>query len=60
MHSVWIKAGMIAWMFLVVFVYLLLWGSPEFWLFMERFGLAGVLQALKSWLEPFFTANYLA
>ncbi len=60
MHSIWIKTILIAWMFLTVFIYLVLFGSPEFWLFVERLGLLNVLQGLNSWLKPFFTANYLS
>ncbi len=59
-HLIWIKAILIAWMFLVVFIYLLLFGSPEFWLFINRLGLLNVLQAWRSLLEPFFTADYLS
>ena len=60
MYSVWAKIIIGAWMFLVVFTYLLLLGPPEFWLFIERLGFLNILQAWKSWLEPFFTANYLS
>jgi len=60
MHSVWVKAILTVWMFLVVFIYLLLFGPPEFWSFIERLGFLNVLQAWRSWLEPFFTAEYLS
>jgi len=59
-YSVWVKVILSVWMFLVVFIHLLLFGSPEFWLFIERLGLLNILQAWRSWLEPFFTANYLS
>lgn len=59
MRSIWIKVVFTIWMFLVIFVYLLLFGSAEFWLFTERLGFLRVLQTWKSWLEPFFTASYL-
>jgi len=59
-HPGWVKAVVATWMFIVVFASLILFGPPEIWLFMERLGLATVLQSLKSWLEPFFTADYMA
>jgi hypothetical protein len=59
-YSICIKAILVVWMFLTVFMYLLLFGSPEFWFFVDRLGLSGVLVAWRSWLEPFFTANYLS
>jgi len=59
-YSVWVKAIFSAWIFLVIFIYLLLFGSPEFWLFTERLGLLNMLQSWRSWLEPFFTADYLS
>ncbi len=60
MHSVWVKAIIGIWMFFVVFTYLLLFGPPEFWLFIGRLGLLPLFQSWKSWLEPFFTADYLS
>ncbi len=57
---VWVKAILVLWIFLIVFIYLLLFGPPEFWSFIERLGLLNVLQSWKSWLEPFFTADYLS
>lgn len=59
-HSLWGKAIFAGWMFLVMFVYLILFGPPEFWLFAERSGFWSMFQAWKSWLEPFFTAYYLS
>jgi hypothetical protein len=58
--SVWVKAILCGWMFLVVFIYLLLFGPPEFWLFIERLGFVDGLQIWRAWLEPFFTAEYLS
>ncbi len=60
MQSVWVKVILAAWIFLAIFLYLLLFGPPEFWSFIERFGLLNVLQAWRAWLQPFFTADYLA
>jgi len=60
MHSVWIKIIIGIWMLLVVFIYLLLFGPPEFWFFIQRLDLFDLLKAWRSWLEPFFTADYLS
>ena len=60
LSSVWIKTVLCSWMFFIVFLYLLLFGPPEFWLFIERLGLNNLLQSWRSWLEPFLTANYLS
>jgi hypothetical protein len=59
-RSVWMKVVIALWMVLVLFTYVLLFGPPEFWLFLDRLGLSSILQAWKSWLEPFFTADYLS
>ena len=55
-YSIWVKVILDIWMFLVVFLYLLLLGPPEFWLFIDRLGLSNILEACKLWLQPFFTA----
>ena len=57
---VWTKIMFGLWMVIVIFVHLLLFGPPEFWLFIERLGLLGLLQGWASWLAPFFTAGYLS
>ena len=57
---VWVKAFICLWMSLVIFVYLLLFGPPEFWVFIQRLGVLEILQAWASWLASFLTADYLS
>ncbi len=47
------------WMFLAVFVYLLLFGPPEFWSISDRMGVGDLFQQWHAWLQPYFTAVYL-
>lgn len=58
--TIWIKALVCLWMFLAIFVYLLLFGPPEFWLFVQRLGVLETLQGWASWLQPFLRADYLS
>jgi hypothetical protein len=53
------KVGIFFWMLAVIFVYLLLFGSPEFWFITERLGLSKIFQVWRDWLAPFFNAGYL-
>jgi len=55
-----VKIGVFFWMFIVIFVYLLLFGPPEFWFFMDRIGLYDNLLGWVSWLQSFFSAGYLS
>jgi hypothetical protein len=48
------------WMFLTVFLYLLLFGPPEFWSICQRLGIGQIFQQWQAWLQPYFTADYLA
>ncbi len=59
-YSVWVKAVLMAWIFLFLFIHLLLFGPPEFWSFIERLGFLNMLQSWRSWLEPLFKADYLS
>ena len=56
----WVKALVCLWMLLAVFVNMLLFGPPEFWLFVQRLGVLETLQAWASWLQPFLRADYLS
>ena len=56
----WVKIIIAAWMFTVIFVYLLLFGPPEFWSICERIGVMYTLQQWQAWLQPYFTAGYLS
>lgn len=48
------------WILAVIFVYLTLFGPPEFWRLAERLRLADEFVRFQTWLRPFFTANYLS
>lgn len=48
------------WMFLAVFLYLLLFGPPEFWSVLDRMGVGYIFQQWSAWLQPYFTASYLS
>jgi hypothetical protein len=48
------------WMFLAVFVFLLLFGPPEFWSICQRMGVGYIFQHWEAWLQPYFTAGYQA
>jgi hypothetical protein len=52
------KISLCAWMGAVTFVFLLLFGPPEFWSVVQRLGVYGKLHQLQVWLQPFFTAGY--
>lgn len=54
------KICIIFWMFVIIFVYLLLFGPPEFWSISERLGLSRLFQELQGVLQPLFTAVYLS
>jgi hypothetical protein len=54
-----IKIGIFLWMFIVIFLYLLLFGPPEFWSILERLGLGYFFRVWRDALQPFFTAGYL-
>ena len=53
------RMGIFFWMFVVIFIYLLLFGPPEFWSIVDRLGLNHFLYSLRDWLQPFLTAGYL-
>ena len=55
-----VKILVCLWMFLAVFVYLLLFGPPEFWSISDRMGIGYIFQQWQAWLQPYFTAGYLA
>lgn len=52
------KIAIFIWMFLVLFVYLLLYGSNEFSWLLKQSGLFALLQPLRDVLFEFFTASY--
>jgi len=54
-----VKIGVFFWMFAVIFVYLLLFGPPEFWSILERLGLGYFFRVWRDALQPFLTAGYL-
>jgi hypothetical protein len=59
--SVGLKIGLCAWMGAVMFVFLVLFGPPEFWSVVQRLGIVyGKLCQLQVWLQSFFTAGYLS
>ena len=53
------KVGIFFWMLAVIFLYLLLFGPPEFWFIIGRLGFNKVFRVWHEWLEPFFKAGYL-
>ncbi len=55
-----VKMGIFFWMFSIIFVYLLLFGPPEFWSISERIGLSRLFQEWRGVLQPVFTAAYLS
>ena len=54
-----VMMGIIFWMITVIFLYLLLFGPPEFWSISERLGFSHLFQICRDWLQPFFIAGYL-
>jgi hypothetical protein len=58
--SIIVKIGIVFWMFSIIFVYLLLFGPPEFWSISERIGVSSVFQEWRGLLQPLFTAVYLS
>lgn len=54
-----VKMGIFFWMFSVIFIYLLLFGPPEFWSISKRLGFSNFFKVCRDWLQPFFTAGYL-
>jgi hypothetical protein len=54
-----VKMGVFLWMIIVIFVYLLLFGPPEFWSISEQSGLGHYFHVWRDALLPFFTAGYL-
>ncbi len=55
-----VKIGIVFWMFFIVFMYLLLFGPPEFWSILEMIGISSVFQEWRGLLQPLFTAVYLS
>lgn len=55
-----IKTIIFFWMFIVIFVFLLLFGPPEFWSIADRIGLRVFFKDIRNWLQPFLEAGYLA
>jgi hypothetical protein len=55
-----VKILVCLWMCLAVFLYLLLFGPPEFWSIFNRMGIGYIFQQWQTWLQPYFTAGYLA
>jgi len=58
LHKKTLKVAVLLWMAVIMFVYLLLFGPPEFWWLMQRLGLDVALQPIRAWLTQFFTAGY--
>jgi hypothetical protein len=54
-----LKTIIFFWMLIVVFVFLILFGPPEFWSISERLGLGHFFRVGRDWLEPYFIAGYL-
>lgn len=60
MDPVWsMKIDIFIWMALIVFIELILYGSPEWWLLMERLGFSQSLNDLHLWLKSILSARYL-
>lgn len=55
-----LKIGLFFWMCLIVSVYLILFGPPEFWALAQRVGFQDLLYKLQAWIRPFLTAEYLS
>ena len=55
-----LKIGLCVWMGAVMFVFLLLFGPPEFWSVMQRLDVPIKLYQLQVWLQSFFTSGYLS
>jgi hypothetical protein len=58
LHLTTIRIGIFFWMVLVIFVYLLLFGPPEFWSISTRLGFRSFFEACRDLLRPFFTAAH--
>ena len=58
--SVWIKLLLCIWMEAVIFIFLIMFGPPQFWSIVQRLGIYGELMKLQGLLTPFFTASYLS
>jgi hypothetical protein len=56
---IWVKMCVLLWMVIVIFVYLLLFGPPEFWSILDRLGLGYFFRVWRDALQPFLTAGYL-
>jgi hypothetical protein len=54
-----VKVGIFFWMFIVILVYLSLFGPPEFWSIVERLGIWYFFKEVHVWLRPFLEAGYL-
>lgn len=52
------KVVVLLWVLAVTFVYILFFGPPEFWWLLEQIGLREPINALRSWLLPYFTSGY--
>jgi hypothetical protein len=51
---------LVLWMCAVIFSFVMLHGSQEFWSLAGRLGLIKMLQGFNAWLLPYFTAGYLS
>jgi hypothetical protein len=58
--SVWIKLLLCIWMGAVIFIFLIMFGPPEFWSIGQGLGIYDGLMKLQGLLTPFFTAGYLS
>jgi hypothetical protein len=54
-----IRLTIFFWMVLVIFVYLLLFGPPEFWSISDRLGFRIIFKDIHNWLVPLLSAGYL-
>jgi hypothetical protein len=53
-----IQIAVIVWMVTVMFVFLVLFGPPEFWTLIKKLGINDELIRLQTLLQSFFTASY--
>jgi len=58
--STGIKITLCIWMGAVIFIFLIMFGPPEFWSVARRLGISGGLRQLENLLTPFLTAGYLS
>jgi hypothetical protein len=57
---IWLKVIVCFWMFAVIFVYLVLFGPPQFWSVLQRLGFGNLFEQWRDVLQPFFVAGYLS